>query len=299
MKEIWDDLTLPLRTTDIVKLAIGPGKARDLNFTVWETILSEIITGDAFGVDRMDYLLRDSHHVGVPYGKFDQFRLIDTLRILPAPPSGESDDSEEPALGVEEGGIQSAEALALARYFMYSQVYFHPIRRMYDIHLKDFLVQWLPEQRFATDIEAHLKMTDNEVMAGILTAARDSKAPGHDPARRIVHHDHFRVLYSRNPDDLSKNERAGSAVFDAARAKFGEEAVRQDVYRGKGGPTDFPIKMKDGRVASAFSVSSVLPNVPVTAIEYVFIDPTIKAEATEWLTRNRDEILAPEKEEPL
>jgi HD superfamily phosphohydrolase len=50
----------------------------------------------------------------------------------------------EPALGVEEGGIQSAEALMLARYFMYSQVYFHPVRRIYDIHLKDFLAAWLP-----------------------------------------------------------------------------------------------------------------------------------------------------------
>ncbi len=45
--------------------------------------MSEIIVGDAFGVDRMDYLLRDSHHAGVAYGKFDHFRLIDTLRILP------------------------------------------------------------------------------------------------------------------------------------------------------------------------------------------------------------------------
>jgi HD superfamily phosphohydrolase len=51
------------RPTDVVKLAIGPKKAKDLEFTDWEAILSEIVVGDAFGVDRMDYLLRDSHHV--------------------------------------------------------------------------------------------------------------------------------------------------------------------------------------------------------------------------------------------
>ncbi len=89
-------------------------------------------------MDRVDYLLRDSHHAGVAYGKFDHYRLIDTLRILPPAQSNENEGFQEPALGVEEGGIQSAEALMLARYFMYSQVYFHPVRRIYDIHTEGF-----------------------------------------------------------------------------------------------------------------------------------------------------------------
>jgi hypothetical protein len=89
----------------------------------------------------MDYLLRDSHHVGVAYGRFDHYRLVDTLRILQIAPSGEGDDSKEAALGVEEGGIQSAEALMLARYFMYSQVYFHQIRRIYDTHARRIVLR--------------------------------------------------------------------------------------------------------------------------------------------------------------
>lgn len=139
MQEIWKSVTPPLRVDDIVKVAVGPEKATDLSFSDWETILAEIIVGDAFGVDRMDYLLRDSHHVGVVYGKFDHYRLIDTLRILPSAPSDDKEGSGEPALGVEEGGIHTTEALMLARYFMYSQVYLHPVRRIYDIHLIDFL----------------------------------------------------------------------------------------------------------------------------------------------------------------
>lgn len=86
MQEFWE--TIKIWPEDIVKLALGPKKARDLKFNAWETVLAEIIVGDAFGVDRMDYLLRDSHHTGVAYGRFDHHRLIDTLRVLQPPSSG-------------------------------------------------------------------------------------------------------------------------------------------------------------------------------------------------------------------
>ena len=72
-----------MRTEDVVKLAVGQAKLPDEAFTDWEAVLSEIVVSDAFGVDRMDYLLRDSLHAGVGYGKFDHYRLIDSLRILP------------------------------------------------------------------------------------------------------------------------------------------------------------------------------------------------------------------------
>ena len=94
MTEIWSSMKPPLDTTDIVKLALGKKEARDLEFSNWDAILSEVITGNAFGVDRIDYLLRDSHHVGVGYGKFDHYRLIDTLRILPSPRPNQRDRTQ-------------------------------------------------------------------------------------------------------------------------------------------------------------------------------------------------------------
>ena len=59
---------------DIAKLAVGAKEGAKFIgsvFSDWEAILAEIIVGDAFGADRMDYLLRDSHHMGVAYGRFD------------------------------------------------------------------------------------------------------------------------------------------------------------------------------------------------------------------------------------
>jgi HD superfamily phosphohydrolase len=118
MTSIWNSIKPPLLPDDIEKLAVGKRHLKNVKFSLWESILSEIIVGDAFGVDRMDYLLRDSLHTGVGYGRFDHFRLIDTLRMLPF--SDVPDQGEEPVLGIELGGLHSAEELIMARYFMFS-----------------------------------------------------------------------------------------------------------------------------------------------------------------------------------
>jgi hypothetical protein len=297
MQSIWTGMTPPLRSEDVVKLAVGPKKATDLEFSDWEAILSEIIVGDAFGVDRMDYLLRDSHHTGVAYGKFDHYRLIDTLRILPANLSDGSRGSTEPALGVEEGGLQSAEALMLARYFMYSQVYFHPVRRIYDVHLMDFLKEWLPDRQFSTNLGQHLELTDNHVAVALLDAANSDDAPGQLHAKRIVHREHYKLLYDRNPNDLRINPEAGKAVFAALADKFGREHFRRDRYSQRGGAPDFPVQLRDGQVVSSLVKSEALKNVPVVSVDNVFANRTIFGQASTWLDEKRDNIVRPQPEE--
>ena len=291
MEEIWASVTPPLRSDDIAKLAIGPQKSPDLVFSDWESILSEIIVGDAFGVDRMDYLLRDSYHAGVAYGKFDHYRLIDTLRILKMP------GSHEPVLGMEEGGLQSAEALMLARYFMYSQVYFHPVRRIYDIHLLDFLKIWLDNGMFSTNLENHIAMTDEAIIAELWKQAFDEKMGGHMHARRIVQREHFKMIYQRNPADVAKNPEAGAKVYEALMNKFGKGKFRHDRYSQRGGGPDFPVRMRDGRVESSLSVSNTLNHVPVVSIDYVFADRSCFRDAKSWLNDNLREIIELKSEE--
>ncbi len=291
MNSIWNSITPPLRPDDVAKLAVGPKKAKDLKFSDWETILSEIIVGDAFGVDRMDYLLRDSHHTGVAYGKFDHYRLIDTLRILQPPLSGDSGNSEEVGLGVEQGGIQSAEALMLARYFMYSQVYLHQIRRVYDIHLMDFLKEWLPDSRFSTELSRHLALTDNEVNSALLDAAFCGDRLGREHARRIIRREHYKVVYERNPNDVRINPEAGKAIFEALVAKFGSAPFRHDRYPQRSGSPDFPVRMRDGSIVSSLAISETLNKVPVVSIDYVFADRTILGEAKKWLNNAKNDII--------
>jgi HD superfamily phosphohydrolase len=293
LESIWKDIKI--QSDDVAKLAVGPKKFKDSSFTDWEAILSEIIVGDAFGVDRMDYLLRDSHHAGVAYGKLDYYRLIDTMRILPK----EEDGSAEPALGIEEGGLHSAEALVLARYFMYTQLYYHHVRRIYDIHLKDFLKKWLPSGYLPIEIEEHLRMTDNEISVELFKAARDEKHPGYDSARRIINREHFRLLYQRNPKDIAKNPEAGKLIFDEACKKFGEANVRYDTYKQKGSGLNFPVLSIDGRIASSLAMSEALKTVPIVAVDYVFINLDHRKEAEKWLKEKREAIITKKEVEKI
>jgi len=305
MMNIWNKITPPLRCDDIVKVAVGEKDLKkfekDIEFSLWEKILSEIIIGDVFGVDRIDYLLRDSHHTGVAYGKFDHYRLLDTLRILPSPEYSldkgngkeecEEEYSKEPALGIEEGGLHSAESLLLARYFMFTQVYLHPIRRIYDMHLKEFLMKCLPEGKFSNKIELLLKMTDNEILVNLLKSAVDKKCPGHDSARRIIQREHFKRLYQRNPEDQKVEPFASQAIFEAVSKKFGKDSVRLDIYQKESTPPPFPLKMFDGRIVWANDESGVLDKIPPAVADYVFIDPVYIEKASKWLDENRSEII--------
>ena len=299
MRDPWAALTPPLRPDDIAKLAVGAeegAKFIDSVFSDWEAILAEIIAGDAFGADRIDYLLRDSHHTGVAYGRFDHYRLIDTLRILPPAPEESDFESKEPTLGVEEGGLHSVEALLLARYAMFSQVYFHRVRRIYDIHLKDFLKKWLPGGQFSIAVEDILKVTDVEVTHALRQASMVKNDLGL-LANRIIQRKHFKELYKRNPEDIGEGIDAAKAIYSAAAEKFGSDNVRLDQDSKSGGTVEFPVLSRDGRIISSVSLSEILGNLPEAAIDYVFVEPRYRDDAVEWLKENRKNIIEKAKEE--
>jgi uncharacterized protein len=306
MQAVWDSIRPKPDPTDICKLALGPEKASDLRFSVWEEILADLIAGDIFGCDRIDYLLRDSLHAGVAYGRFDHHRLVQTLKILrpPGTPTvaaegeGVTDEDELSVLelGIERGGLESAEALQFARYFMFSQVYYHSTRRIYDIHLKDFLVDWLAGQggdgRYPTEPEAFLRISDNEVLTAIFDAARDSARAGHEPASRIVERRHYRRFYSRAPADVDVFPEAARAIFEAAEQHFCPENVRFAPADRKGGvPEVFTVQDRDGTSVASTALSDAFKRLLQPKDEYVYIRPDLRDKAEAWLKENRQDIL--------
>ena len=89
---------------DIVDIVTGKG------------YLGPIVSGE-LDVDRMDYLLRDSHNTGVAYGVIDYERIISNLTL-------------EDGLILDIKGVQAAEGALVSRYFMYPSVYQHHTTRI-------------------------------------------------------------------------------------------------------------------------------------------------------------------------
>lgn len=78
-------------------------------------LLMSILSGP-IDIDKMDYLFRDSHAAGVPYGRhFDQERLIGSLCL----------NAAGDGLAITDKGKTAAELMVFARYVMFSEVYWH------------------------------------------------------------------------------------------------------------------------------------------------------------------------------
>lgn len=281
-------LPRPFHPEAIARIAVGRAKSPEGSFTPWERVLSDIVVDDAFGVDRMDYLQRDSLHAGVYYGRFDHLRLVGTLRILADRSSG---DEPEAAIGVEVGGLESAEALLIARYMMWSQVYLHKVRLMYDAHLQDFLAAWLPGGRFSTNLDEHLALTDVEVLSAMRAAAERPDAAGHEDAKRIIERRHYRHVYQQLPADLELCVAPAKAISMALKSEFGHEAVKRSEKRARGGDVVFPVKGIDGRISSSTSISQTLANLTPVNIDSVFMVPEKADRARAWLAQHREDIL--------
>ena len=298
MEKIWKSMRPPLDPKDIAKIAVGPKEMTDEQFSDWESLLYKIIGGDSLGVDRMDYLLRDSHHTGVAYGKFDHHRLIDTMRILPD--VGQSDDPSRegaPALGIERGGIHAAEGLLLARYFMFMQVYHHRVRIAYDIHLGEFLEEWLEVGQFSTSENGTARLTDNDVLTAIQKAAETPSARGHVHAKRIHGRNHFRRLYEVTPSDIREYADPLTMVFNACKEEYGETSVRRKGRMASKGETEFPVINSHNDLESAGSLSEILTNIPPVNFGVVLIDPDLTVRAADWFKKNKHEILQSQSRE--
>ena len=167
---------------DLLKIALGPKTWTTLYpdlppLTSWEQLVSEMLTGDFFGADRIDYLLRDAQCSGLAYGTFDYHQLLETLHVLPS--DGKANAF---ALGVEQNGIASCEALLLSRHYMYKRLYQHPTVKAYSFHLQRFMKTVCGTIDETVSVDAYLHMTDHQILTKLSNASVDAAHPGHRDA---------------------------------------------------------------------------------------------------------------------
>ncbi len=127
-----------------------------------EMILRSLLSGP-IDVDKIDYLMRDSLHAGVPYGRhFDRRRLVGSLCL------NEAGDG----LAISDKGKTAAEMMVFARYVMFSEVYWHHAVRSATAMLQRafFLLQG------ALDPDDLLMMTERPMIDALIDAAADGPA---------------------------------------------------------------------------------------------------------------------------
>jgi hypothetical protein len=84
---------------------------------------------------------------------------------------------------------------------------------------------------------AHGRFEHYCLTAPIITAMRaacsDPSLPGHEPARRIMKRQHFRMVADFNSADRDGEPMAASRLADRLAERFGSGKVRLDSYRPK------------------------------------------------------------------
>ncbi|SHH33855.1 HD domain-containing protein [Halobaculum gomorrense] len=176
----------------------------------------QLVSGE-LDVDRMDYLVRDAHHTGVPYGTIDHERLVRELTFA---------DGD---LVLDEGNVQTAESLLMARALMTPTVYAHPVAR-----ISKAMLRRATERLLATpDISAERvrRMDDHDLIAALrMTPETETFADRYD--RRDLFKRAVWAEYDDTPESLREADHEAIRELEAdiaARAEVSPADVVLDV----------------------------------------------------------------------
>ncbi|WP_418282755.1 HD domain-containing protein [Halorubrum sp. DTA98] len=178
-----------------------------------------LISGE-LDVDRMDYLVRDAYHTGVPYGTIDTGRFVRELTFTDV--DGDDATGSTPALVLDEGNVQTAESLLLARALMNPVVYTHHVARISKAILRRAASELLSaSETTATELR---RMDDHDLLSALRGCGETAEL-----CRRYDERDLYKLAVWAEYDDVP--ERVHEADHDAERALEREIASEADVDR--------------------------------------------------------------------
>ncbi len=194
----------------------------------------EIVTG-AIGSDRIDYLNRDSMHTGVAYGIVDYNRISAKFGF------------HKGKLAVYYEGIQGAESMLIARYFMHTSVYYHHAVRIATAMYRKALDEAIGEGELPP--ESLYTFTDSQMQESLTGIKASSQLMS-----RIISRKLFKRAYDGPaPPDMKLGE------IESAIEASGIDANQYiiDYVVPKGYEDDIPIIDKNNK--SIGSLSSISP----------------------------------------
>ncbi|WP_281194190.1 HD domain-containing protein [Halorubrum sp. F4] len=173
---------------------LDPGRVADV--VAGEGTYAGLVSGE-LDVDRMDYLVRDAYHTGVPYGTIDTGRFVRELTFVDGDEIGGNgtDGDSSPTLVLDEGNVQTAESLLLARALMNPVVYTHHVARISKAMLRRAAADLLDAT--ATTAAELRRMDDHDFLAAI----RDRPATA-ELSRRYDERDLYKRAVWAEYDDV-------------------------------------------------------------------------------------------------
>ena len=169
---------------------------------------AEIVNGP-IDADKFDYLRRDSHHVGVSYGFLnDPSRFLSSLTI--------AFDDVGTHLAVTEKGRVDAEFIAVARYAMFSEVYWHHTVRSFTAMIRRALQSAFSWRDHPLKVEQLLRWSDDLILRQLEEGAAENATDG---TKELVHLVSQRQPYARL---FTLRKEDSEALYEALTARRNE-----------------------------------------------------------------------------
>ena len=210
-----------------------------INGTHPNSLLKQLISSQ-IDADRMDYLLRDAHFSGTPYGYFDADRLLRVMRV------------RNNKIVYKSTGINCIENYALGRFHMYGQVYYHPVslgyeilitmflQRMKDLYLKNYKFNFIVEEiePFFLDkpceVREYVKLDDSIVFYYLMRSLKEEDEILKDLAYRILNRKLFKEYEITYEEEINKHkEILLKSNYDPRYYFYVDETIR-NIYKKYG-----------------------------------------------------------------
>ena len=245
-----------------------------------DRIFWKVIISSQLDADRGDYLLRDSYHIGVKYGVYDHLRLLNTIAL------GIEPESEEVVLGVDEGGWHVAEAVVIARYQLFTQVYFHKTRRAYDYHLKEAMKTVLNDGKLPSpdNINEFIGLDDFTVWELFKNNSENFNC------RSILNREHVKLVHStpETPNELDEIKKENvKKKLDENGIWYYEDKAENLWYKLNGDDEDnkeiMIINGRDRKARPLSKSSTIVSNMESVKQIRIYVKPDDRTKAEEVL----------------
>jgi HD superfamily phosphohydrolase len=262
-----------------------------------KSALKSLVSGEV-DADRMDYLLRDSHYTGVPYGNYDKEMLVGNMIWRPHP--------EAPntlCVALRRKALHAFEDFLISRFHMFLQLYSHKTTVGFDVILENALAE-LPDFAIDPTLDDYVNWSDDWLLRRILEN-RSSRWGQHIADRLTLKHlftvsqeDKSTFLKFIKPFERSRGTTAWFPSLTTKTPKNSQNKKRDDdvpklwwrestAFLTHGERGEYPVYLEDrGRMVAVEEVSILLKSDYVRRMDqiHVYCLREDYQKATTWLT---------------